>query len=108
MAQVRLFDTQTWWLVRGLRGRIYAFSLEVAEGRQRFLNWREGLSIFSPFLILHQRDVVLVHHQLLGRLQTEVCDIVNALDASTLQLWDWEALSRHFVTSGSGRSLLVM
>ena len=107
MAQVRLFDTQTWWLVRGLRGRIYAFSLEVAERRQRFLNWRESLSIFSPFLILHQWDV-LVHHQLLCRLQTEVCDIVDALDASTLQLRDREALSRHFVTSGSGRSLLVM
>ena len=89
-----------WW-------GIYAFSLEVAERRQRFFNWRESLSIFSTFLILHQSNI-LIHHQLMGRLQTEVWDIINALNASTLQLRNWEALSRHFVTSGSGRGLLKM
>jgi hypothetical protein len=94
--------------MRGLRGRIHALSLEVAERRQRFLYRRESLSIFSNFLILDQRNNILVHHQLMGRLKIEVWDVVNALDASTLQLRDWEALSRHFVTSGSGRGLLVM
>jgi hypothetical protein len=108
MAQVRLFDSQTWGLVRGLRGRIHAFSLEVAERRQRFLNWRERLSIFSTFLILDQWNNILVHQQLMSRLKIEVWDVVDALDASTLQLRDWEALSRHFLTSGSGRGLLVM
>jgi hypothetical protein len=94
--------------MRGLRGRIHALSLEVAERRQRLLYRRESLSIFSNFLILDQRNNILVHHQLMGRLKIEVWDVVNALDASTLQLRDWEALSRHFVTSGSGRGLLVM
>ena len=98
MAQVRLLNTQTWWFMRGLWWGIYAFSLKVAERCQRFINWRESLSIFGTFLILHQWDV-LVHHQLMGRLQTEVWDVVNALNAGTLQLRDWEALSRHFVTS---------
>ena len=100
MAQVRLFNAQTWWFMKGLWRGIYAFSLDVAERRQRFISWREGLPIFSSFLILHKWDV-LVHHQLMGRLQTEVWEVVNALNASTLQLRDWEALGRHFVTPGS-------
>ncbi len=78
-----------------------------AEGGLRFLYWREILSIFSTPLIFSLRDV-LVHHQLMYRLKTEVWDVVYALNASTLQLRDWEALSRHFLTSGSRRDLLLM